>query len=73
MARKRRSSLVGPPCPSGGEEHGGLLDIPGTGLWHCPHAAHYGVVYDDESSISRCIFTDKEATDSQEAYWRGHQ
>lgn len=73
----KRKNLTGPPCPTGGEEHGGLLDVPmpdGTTLWHCAHSAHYGVRYTDEhghdvKEFTRHIFTDAEATQSQERYW----
>lgn len=69
---------MGPPCPTGGEDHGGLLDIPmpdGGTTWHCPHASHQGVAYtidgERQQGMSRHIFTDKEATEAQEAYWKG--
>jgi hypothetical protein len=45
-----------------------MLDLPGTDppQWYCPHHAH-----DKPGESTRHIFTDKEATDAQEAYWKG--
>lgn len=73
----KRKQLTGPPCPTGGEEHGGLLDFQGAEgtEWYCPHASHAGVAYVIDGKRvqehSRSAFTSKEATDSQEAYWKG--
>lgn len=69
---KKRKHLTGPPCPTGGEEHGGMYDLE-PGVWYCPHASHHGVVYpeNEDGDMSRFIFTDKEATEAQEAYWNG--
>jgi hypothetical protein len=51
-----------------------MYDI-GPGQWWCPHAAHHGVAYtvggERVKKQSRFVFTDKEATEAQEAYWRG--
>ncbi len=75
MAR-RKQQLVGPPCPTGGEAHGGLLDFQGeSGIeWYCPHAAHANVAYTIDGvrvqGFSRSNFSDKEASESQEAYWK---
>lgn len=54
--------MYGPPCPTGGEAHGSLVQMP-SGNWHCPHFEH-----DTPKAHSRSTFTDAEATRSQMAH-----
>lgn len=39
---RRAKGWAGHLCPSGGDEHGPLLQPKDGGQWHCPHQSHDG-------------------------------